>query len=144
MRHKEWPDKLLFPVNMNANHWFCLSLKKARRIEFWNSLNCSETDYKSLKEQLICRLNYGNAQWETHWSLGSIIRREGLPQQADGFNCGVLLLLYAESIICNRTLVGMLTDKRVLAVVRKNIWTIVSREDTHKQLRLIDVERRIG
>jgi hypothetical protein len=137
MQHKEWPDKLLIAVNMRSTHW-CLFVveKEPRRVEFWNGLDCSETDYKLLKQQLIRRLNYGNAHSETHWSLENIFRREDLPQQVDGYNCGVMILLYAESIICNMTLVGMSTDEKDLALVRKNIWSLLSRKDKHRQLRL--------
>lgn len=91
MESKIWPEKLLIPVNADANHWCMFVVEKATSsIEFWDSLDCSEHKFVLLKEQLIRRLNYGGGE---QWSIDSITRREGLPKQIDSFNCGVMLLL---------------------------------------------------
>lgn len=133
MKDKEWPAKLLIPVNKNLSHWcmFVVNLY-ARQIEFWDSMSCLDDAYKVLEEQLLSRLKGCGITVDTEWKIS---KRENIPKQLDHFNCGVMLLLYAESIVGETSLDGLVASRTYLTGVRQNIWSVVSGEDVSKTLR---------
>jgi Ulp1 family protease len=104
----------------------------ARQIEFWDSMSCLDDAYKVLEEQLLRRLKGWGITVDTEWTIS---KQENIPKQLDHFNCGVMLLLYAESIVGETSLDGLVQSRTYLTGVWNKIWYVVSGEDASKTFR---------
>jgi Ulp1 family protease len=119
------PSILLIPVNSQRNHRCLFVIKTQEKIvEFWDSMEHDEDQHQRLKVQLRRRLG-ACAVWgeDFEWTF---VQKANIPKQTDGFNCGVMLLLYAESIVLKTNLCDIRTTSDDLVAVRKKIWTAIS------------------
>jgi len=124
--HKQYTD-VLVPINPGQTHWMLVRLvctETEQRMEFYDSLDCTLSHYKSLSE--VRKLEkymefYGKArdQW--------VYRVETSKKQMDGSSCGLFTLFNAKSICTgeqvphlNRDLLGY-RNKILLEVLSKDI-----------------------
>jgi hypothetical protein len=125
MKEKEWPETLLIPVNLGRYHWSLFVLKReTHSIVYWDSMPTGEGVFSRLRSQLLGRL-----EQHSPGEAWTVTEQQHLPKQQDAFNCGVMVLLYAESIICKKSAATIPTSPEALKVVRSKIWSLISAGD---------------
>ena len=92
-------DKVVFPININKTHWSLLCIYvQMKRIVYHDSLNWSGRKYLEAARQWIVDeakdkkgiANYDVSDWEL------IDREPHVPQQMNGADCGVFVILCAD------------------------------------------------
>jgi hypothetical protein len=117
---EDWPQTILLPFH-RAYHWSLFVISpKLGEIEYWDSRSCDDTILYEYAEQLKERLK---GITDISWVVR---RRMNLPQQIDEVNCGIMLLLFAESIVDNLNVAEISTSEKDLRDVRVNVWNAVN------------------
>ena len=99
-------DKIFFPVNVGGMHWtVAVAFMQKRRIEFYDSMNGSG------REELQALLSYLNDEHQAkkgsplpdadEWEL---VAPDGVPQQRNGFDCGVFTCMFCDFMSTNSPL----------------------------------------
>jgi sentrin-specific protease 1 len=120
-------QSVFLPVNIANVHWVLIVIDmERRRIKFYDSLFDKQAGEKICKnilkwlqyesEQLIDE-HFDKNEWM--FSLGG----GGIPQQTNGFDCGVFVLMYAEFV--SRGLSVTSIDNRKMNIYRKRIALMI-------------------
>ena len=92
-------DLVFFPLNVNNNHWVLVSASLATKtIEYYDSMNNDGTESRKMVAIYLSQLHqvlHGNALDLNEWDS---IDRHDIPQQENGFDCGVFVCQFAERL----------------------------------------------
>eukprot|EP01038_Epipyxis_sp_PR26KG_P015741 gene15741-21309_t len=94
-------DKIFFPVHINESHWaMAVVYMRKKRICYYDSLSCDGRQYLEGLMQWIkdegTHKKGGMVVDESEWELSQ--EEPNVPQQKNGFDCGVFSLLCADFI----------------------------------------------
>lgn len=99
-------DMVLVPLLVNGNHW-CLGVisPPQRHIQLYDSMRCADRDYDYVFEKLFdflkdeCNERFDNPLDTSEWIRDCV---DDIPQQSNGFDCGVFVCVYAEYVTRNQ------------------------------------------
>ena len=100
-------DLLIIPINLDNMHWLCVAIWfKKKKIEYYDSMIGGDT--RGLCRILLQYLQDDMKQYhhpsvihEYDMSSWTISIRHDIPQQSNGYDCGVFICMYADYIIRN-------------------------------------------
>ena len=100
-------DSLIFPLHLNRNHWACVWVKtKSKEVLYLDSLYDDEKDLlppteifaninRYLHDEALDKLVEGEEWKLASWNPGQL----EVPQQQNGYDCGVFLLEFVRNIL---------------------------------------------
>lgn len=118
-------DKIFIPVNLFKNHWACAVIfMQEKRIRFHDSMrgdgyHYSEGLLKYLEDEWISKNpGMGILPDSQKWEIVGYV--DGVPQQPNGFDCGLFTCMFANFLSINRPLsftqIGLVEGRNHIAL----------------------------
>ena len=99
-------DKVFFPINLGNTHWALLVIYLLlKELHYYDSMSCDGTRFLNaalqwLSDELMDKkqMHFDQSEWKCYHSEAEV------PQQQNGFDCGMFVIMCARAIAYNKPL----------------------------------------